>query len=330
VLLCGRTSGSHKRRYRKEAFEQVSRYNGRHNYLNHGKPGEARDYQSRIATVENARLNEDGLPVGDLAVNPEHPYAKAFLWDVENKPSSLGMSHRAGLKYKFAPDGWEDVHEINVVDSVDIVTDPGTTSGMFTEGKRTMTTLKSWLPEFLKRPDSTTADILKVKTVLEMEGMGDAETPEGGGVPEAIKSACAAIIDECMSGGKESMKGCLKKLRKVLGIHHSMGEDDEAEKEGEGEEKPEPKEKAEESKRPQPWDVLAECQREGYTPTATELKALSVIESAADRKAFVTEQRAKVPAATPRSSERRPGGATITQAAQTTTVAEQRAFPAWN
>jgi hypothetical protein len=268
------------------------------------------------------------MPVGDLAVNPRHPYAETFLWDAENKPNTLGMSHRAGLTYKIAPDGWEDVEELVHVESVDVVTDAATTTGIFAEGKRPMTTLKDWLPSFLKRPEATTADIMKVKTVCEMDGMEDAAVEDGAGVSDAIKAACAAIIEECMSGDKEAVKGCLKKLRKVLGIHHSMNEDDEPAEEVEAEVET----KAEESrKRLDPWVLMDECKAEGYTATPMELKALSVIESASDRKAFITEQRAKVPAAQSKSAERRPGGVTATPSNTTVqTVTEQRAFPAWN
>ncbi len=132
-----------------------------------------------------------------------------------------------------------------------------------------------------------------------------------------------------MMGSPEATKAGLKKLRKILGIHHSINEDD-AEPAGDGE-PAEPK--AEESKKLDPWVILDECKAQGYTPTPNELKILAGEKSADVRKAFVTEQRAKVPAAQPKSAQRMPGGMTATPTSTPTpapTVTEQRAFPAWN
>ncbi len=134
VLLCGPQSAN-RRRYRVEAFagERVKLYDGRIVFLNHGKGSEAhgRDYQDKIAVVENARHRADGMPLGDLAVNPKHPYAETFLWDAEHQPKSCGMSHVARCQTEPGADGWEDVTEILEALSVDVVVDPATTQGLY-------------------------------------------------------------------------------------------------------------------------------------------------------------------------------------------------------
>jgi len=76
--------------------------------------------------------------------------------------------------------------------------------------------------------------------------------------------------------------------------------------------------------RPQPWDVLRECQEAGYAASAAELELLAMQPDAAKRKAFVSEQKAKLAnakAEKPVSAARRPGADVKT---------EQQAAPAAN
>jgi hypothetical protein len=143
VLLCG-ASSANRRRYRKEAFagERVKRYDGKPVFLNHGEGRSGRRYEDRIAKVINPRLNAAGLPVGDLEVRPKHPYAEAFLDDCENDPTSVGMSHVANCATVRASDGWEEISEIERVESVDVVLDPATTRGLFESTNRKGKTVK--------------------------------------------------------------------------------------------------------------------------------------------------------------------------------------------
>ena len=137
VSLCGPTS-SNRRRYNREAFagSRVNRYDGRPVFLNHSQSRGSRRYEDKIAVIENPRLRADGMPIGDLAVNPKHPYSEMFLHDAEHHPSTVGMSHCATCKTKNAPDGIEEIVEILSVESVDVVLDPATVAGLFEQVQR--------------------------------------------------------------------------------------------------------------------------------------------------------------------------------------------------
>lgn len=326
VLLCGATSAN-RRRYRKEAFagDRVKRYEGRPVFLDHGDPRGPRKYADKIATVENVRLRSDGMPVGDIAINPKHPLAEAVLWDAENKPRSCGMSHVANCETVTSPDGWEEITEVVEVVSVDLVTDPATTKG-FHEHKARAMTLREYAEQFAKVPGATAAQIVAVKRLAEMDDMGDvplgtpaADVSPEDGIKDAFKQAIAHLVDQCMSGDGDP-KECLKKIKKLIDSHGEVnGKSEPAEEPADDEGDDMPKES-----RPQPWDVLRECQEANYTPSAAELKALALLPDAADRQAFVAEQvkkAANAKAEKPVSAARRPG-AEVKQ--------EQQAAPAAN
>ena len=132
VLLCGPVSAN-RRRYLASAFEgsRVNRYNGAPVFLNHSGRHEDRVYQDKIAVVENVRHRADGMPVGDLRVNPGHPFREAFLFDAEHSPTSCGMSHVAACQTRTAKDGTEEIIAVDAVESVDVVLKPATSAGLY-------------------------------------------------------------------------------------------------------------------------------------------------------------------------------------------------------
>lgn len=320
VLLCGATSAN-RRRYRKEAFagDRVKRYEGRPVFLNHGRGNQPREYQDKVAVVENPRLRADGLPVGDLAVNPKHPLAETFLWDAEHKPHSCGMSHVARCETVTSSDGWEEITEVVSVESVDLVTDPATTKGFY-EGKNVAKTVKQ-LAEWVKRHAKANAKQKTFATlVAEMDGMDampidappadDADPADG--IKDAFAQAVMHLAKQALDGEIDS-KEFAKKVKKLVDSHADISSDSSAEEPAEepAEDAPEESEDMpKESKLPQPWDVLRECQAEGYTPSATELETLALQPDAEKRKAFVKEQKIKTvnaKAEKPSAPARKPG-----------------------
>ena len=100
-------------------------------YLSHGKGSDERPIESKIGYITKPRFKENVGVVGDLVLNEAHTYYAAMIWWAENKPSKLGMSHVATNLYNAKENA---VVEIRKVHSVDIVSSPSTTDGLFKEG----------------------------------------------------------------------------------------------------------------------------------------------------------------------------------------------------
>jgi hypothetical protein len=332
VLLCGPTSAN-RRRYRKEAFagDRIKRYESRPVFLNHGSAREARQYQDKIATVENPRLRADGMPVGDLAVNPKHPYAEAFLFDAEHKPRSCGLSHVAQCETVTSKvDGWEEITEVVSVESVDLVTDPATTKGLH-EGRKVPFTLKQLAESFpAKFPKATLAQRKFLLFLEDDMGLGAMDLsaeppaePADEGHEAAVDSAftdAGCAIWKAFTTGEITIDEVTSKLKELARGHGKVqgtgkGDDDKGEKKDEpaedkgGDEKKDdgpPKE----SKSVLPWDVLRECRAADYLPTPTALEMLAKENDPEKRKAFVAEQKAlaaDAAAQRPKSGARAPG-----------------------
>lgn len=100
-------------------------------YMSHGKGTDERPIESKIGFVSNSKFKEGVGVVGDLVLNEKHPFFEAIIWWAENKPSKLGMSHVATNLYNSKENA---VVEVRKVHSVDIVSSPSTTDGLFKEG----------------------------------------------------------------------------------------------------------------------------------------------------------------------------------------------------
>jgi|SRR6185295_14356416 len=326
VLLCGSISAN-KRRYKPEAFagDRVKRYNDRPVFFNHGKRNETRGYEEKGGSIENARHRADGMPIGDLAVNPEHPLAKAFLFDAEHKPGSCGMSHVAHCETVRSADGWDEVTEMVEAESVDVVVGPATTKGLFESkgGAAVKITIKTLAERIVKHPKSTTEQCTRMKALAEGEyGLREVEEPAADAEPaseidKAFESLMSAHLSEMIAGSTTVDDFC-KKIKALAKAHK-----------GKEEPKDEPAEPPKEGKQPADYPtILRECAAQGYVATADELEMLALQPDAAKRKAFIEGQRAKVKAEEVKSGGRRPGAGSP-PAGSTTTVTEERAIPKW-
>jgi hypothetical protein len=332
VLLCGRES-AWKRRYLSEAFagDRLKVYDDRPVYLNHSESKGSRKYEDQVGWVEpgTVRHNADGLPVGDIGIKPTHLQAESVLWDVENRPQNCSMSHVADINTREGAGGWREVVECKYVDSVDIVTSGATTSTMFREGGRPVVMkVKEYANKLA--PKCSVEQLLKLRELAREDDMGgaamaaDAPAPDadgtdaGAGVDAAFEAAILAEIKSCMgaAGDAAKVKGCLKKIKKLLMSHGDIKSDGgDGEGDGDGADE-EPGKKAEEGKaggkkkptgqpaEPDPWALMDECAKESFTPSAVQLKALKGMPDAADRNQFIREQKGLAAATNPTSKSR--------------------------
>jgi hypothetical protein len=132
VKLLGLTSRN-GRRYRENALaEAVALYEGAKVNINHpkGHPLAPRDYQDRLGVVRGVEFRSgDGL-FGDLHFNPRHALSEQLVWDAEHAPQNVGMSHNVLARTSREGDVTV-VEKITKVQSIDLVADPATTSGLY-------------------------------------------------------------------------------------------------------------------------------------------------------------------------------------------------------
>lgn len=337
VLLCGAVSAN-RRRYLTKAFEgeRVKRYNGKPVNLNHGRDRDGRPYQEQIGVIQNARHRADGMPIGDIAVNPKKPYAEAFLWDAKHQPKACGMSHVAHCETTRGKDGWEDVTELVAVESVDVIGagNAATTKGLFEhKGSAVKISLKTFVERFgpqwgAKKWAAATKLVEDMGDLTDVPSVEEPPADAGGGdLKAALMSALAPMLDEAFDSGDSSkLIAALKDFIKLHAKH--TGKETPAETPADDGDD----DAAEESKKPQPWTVLKECRDADYHPSDTELEILAREPDATKRKTYVTEQKKKAAnakAEKPVAGGRPPGpgGATV-KATEAKVPTEAKAFAA--
>lgn len=173
VKILGRTSRNN-REYAESAIRgAVSLYEGKQSYVNHpakGKENEPRPYSDLIGTMRGVHVREGEL-YGNFHYNPKHALAEQFAWDAEHNPGNLGFSHVAQGR-SAVRNGKTIIESILSVQSVDLVTAPATTNGLFesvTQTEANAVLLKEATLDQLKteRPDL-------LKAVLESHANGEA------------------------------------------------------------------------------------------------------------------------------------------------------------
>lgn len=102
---------------------------------------EARPFIEKFGRFKSVRFVEgDGLR-GNFHYNPKHVYAETFRGWLESDPGAIGFSHTAEGKYRMREDGVAIIEEITKVESVDIVSSPASTGGLFESLKLTRETM---------------------------------------------------------------------------------------------------------------------------------------------------------------------------------------------
>jgi hypothetical protein len=121
------------RRYREHALvAAIGLYEGAKVNINHpkGHPLSPRDYQDRLGVVRGVQYRTGEGLFGDLHFNPKHALSEQLVWDAEHAPQNVGMSHN--VMARTSRSGDETVVEaITKVQSIDLVADPATTSGLY-------------------------------------------------------------------------------------------------------------------------------------------------------------------------------------------------------
>jgi hypothetical protein len=137
------------RRYREGALvEAVGLYEGAKVNINHpkGHPLSPRDYQDRLGVVRGVAFRSGEGLFGDLHFNPKHALSEQLVWDAEHAPQNVGMSHN--VLARTTRSGDETIVEaITKVQSIDLVADPATTSGLYEQAERRETRAESREPE---------------------------------------------------------------------------------------------------------------------------------------------------------------------------------------
>jgi len=122
-----------RRRYPESVQKAAKRlFEGAKAYLNHpplGSP-DARDMRDLIGQHQNIRVRE-GKMYSDLHLLNNSTVREHVLPVVKSHPSLIGNSIVARVLMERAKDGVDDVTKILAVRSVDLVTEPGTTQGLY-------------------------------------------------------------------------------------------------------------------------------------------------------------------------------------------------------
>lgn len=132
VKLLGLASRNARRYQEKALVEAVGLYEGAKVNINHpkGHPLSPRDYQDRLGVVRGVQFRSGEGLFGDLHFNPKHALSEQLVWDAEHAPQNVGMSHN--VLARTTRSGDETVVEaITKVQSIDLVADPATTSGLY-------------------------------------------------------------------------------------------------------------------------------------------------------------------------------------------------------
>jgi hypothetical protein len=121
------------RRYREQALaDAVGMYEGIKVNINHpkGHPLAPRDYQDRLGVVRGVEYRPGEGLFGDLHFNPKHALSEQLVWDAEHAPQNVGLSHNV-LARTTKSGADTTVEAITKVQSIDLVADPATTSGLY-------------------------------------------------------------------------------------------------------------------------------------------------------------------------------------------------------
>ena len=184
-----------------------------------------RSYRDRMGVIKNVTNKPDGV-YGDYHFNPRHPLAEQLTWDAENAPETVGFSIN-GNGRPSRKGGRCLIEEITQLYSVDLVSRPGTTKGLFESERPVMITAKA-LREQLKdtRPgyakalrEMAEAGVLGDDALMDPPADVPAETAPEVDHEQAILDAAKACLDDTSLNAGEKMA----KIKKLLGIIESKG-----------------------------------------------------------------------------------------------------------
>lgn len=113
--------------------ESEDLYEGTRIYANHpprNNPSQERKVSELLGSLRGPFTHEQDGSYADVHLNPKHPLVESVAWNAEHAPNLLGLSHNAQGRGRVS--GRDRLIEsIARVRSVDLVTTPATTNGLF-------------------------------------------------------------------------------------------------------------------------------------------------------------------------------------------------------
>lgn len=293
--------------YSRPAMEAaLSHYDDRQVYVDHpprSNPKIERSTRDLAGTLRSPVLEADGI-YADFHFLPNTEDGKRIADIAEKMPNKFGLSHNADGSGAIKG-GRYVIESIDAVRSVDIVTRPATTKGLYESQEPGMS------KTFLEALTEIGVTERAAKTLLEMDGFDGGDAPVDTAAPAAAPededaaTHLARAVTAFMSDDTIDAAAKKKKINAILAILDNAEAPAEtpAEDAGEGAEGDEPppekkKEAAMESleaevKKLRDKDAVRTlCESEKFTPSPIQLKSLCLLESEADRKAFITEIKA--------------------------------------
>lgn len=193
--------------------------------IDHPAPGNAhheRGMAEGFGVLRNARVLKDGV-YADLHYLKKHHLADVITERAERMPDLFGLSHNATGSVREGDKGVMIVEGLEAVESVDIVSRPATTAGLFESHgrdhvfkKKTKPTVRSILEE-AKDNDSA----VKFLTLLEEEAFAataDAEVDvdQGASSEDTIKAAFRAMVIAAFDDPKLDLKATLSRMKEIM------------------------------------------------------------------------------------------------------------------
>lgn len=190
-------------------------------YIDHKRKAGERSIRDKWGQLESIRVGADGGLEADLHYNRFHLMTPQLIEDAERFPKSFGLSHTAsGDEEKRG--GRNVVTSIDEVFSVDLVSTPATTNGLF-ESEGEMSTVGKLL-------EANAGKVKFAKVLLEglkrfkeegEDGMMDpmaapAEAPEGGSAEDQVDAAFKAAVMAILDDETLDAAGRMAKIKAIL------------------------------------------------------------------------------------------------------------------
>jgi hypothetical protein len=221
-------------------------------YIDHparNAAGDSRSYHDSLGVLRKVRESGHGL-VADFHFNPKHSRSEQICWDAVNAPEHVGFSINAEAGSVRPEPSGRVVESIAHVHSVDLVSRPATTNGLFEARRRStvyrIITRKQLLEALRRGGKHRQARLLEA--AAEAAGIGDdmpmAEAPDGGApdheeaLKQGFRAAVHAVVDDDTMDTAEKirrMREILKAQEKLLAGDDEDDDDDDDEDEDEDE-----------------------------------------------------------------------------------------------
>lgn len=280
-------AGAKSSEYCREGAEKALHlYEGRQVFADHpprSNPKVERSIRDLVGVIRKPVIEADGV-YGEIHYPPKSAIGQHVADLAETMPDSFGLSHNADGVGR-VKGGKYIIESIEKVRSVDLVTSPATTKGLFESQEQSMT-----LKELLESRGFKSQDLV---SLLEDDGLDmpmDAPPPaDATGWRDHLKNAVSAIIsDETLD--EDAVK---KKINQILALMKDQAAPEADDDEDDDSETPPPamesKDIEELAQLRREKQVRTLCESSDFQPTKIQLKALCGFSGDDDRKAFIAE-----------------------------------------